>query len=144
MSPLERFKRPDKKNALSLLEASNDEMKFTLKMEPSEASATTIIRNIYESFRMLGDTLLILRGIGSHDHLRPINELMTLKVETKRPIRTIENLRQFRHNINYYGYRPKLSELMDVIEIAKACFKPIYTEIKRQILSDNSNAKNIG
>ena len=45
MSPLERFKKPDKKNAQSLIEASKREIEFTLKIESSEESATTIIRN---------------------------------------------------------------------------------------------------
>jgi len=137
MSPLERFKRPDAKNAQSLIEASKKEIEFTIKIKQTEESATTIIRNVYESFRMLGDALLVLKGIESHDHLRPIKELLKLKVSTTRPIGTIENLRQLRHNLNYYGYRPKLSEALDAIEIAKSCFNPLFKEIVKQI--DNRN-----
>jgi len=54
-----RYKRPDKKNALSLAEAAQRELNFTLKLELNEESASTIIRNIYESFRMLGDAILV-------------------------------------------------------------------------------------
>ena len=133
MSPLDRFKRPDKKNALSIVDAAKREMAFTLKIKSSEESATTIIRNIYESFRMLGDAMLILKGIESKDHIRPIKELVKLNVNTKRPLGSIENLRQLRHNLNYYGYRPKLSELFDVIDVANACFEPLNKEILKQI-----------
>ncbi len=33
MSPLERFKRPDAKNAQSLIEASKKEIEFTIKIK---------------------------------------------------------------------------------------------------------------
>ena len=124
-----RYKRPDKKNALSLIEAAKREMNFTLKLEINEESGPTIVRNIYESFRMLGDALLISKGIESDDHIAPINELLKIIVETKRPINSIDNLRRFRHNINYYGYKPSLIEIKDAISIAQSCFEPLYKEV---------------
>ena len=54
-----RYKRPDKKNALSLLEAARKDLKFTFTIKVSEDSGSTIIRNIHNSFRMLGDSLLV-------------------------------------------------------------------------------------
>jgi len=128
-----RFKRPDKKNALSLLDASKREMEFALKLKVDEYSGSTIVRNIYESFRMLGDALLISKGIQSEDHLMPIRELIKLNVETKRPISLLDNLRIFRHNINYYGYNPKLSEVNDTLSLANACFKPLYKKVLEEI-----------
>lgn len=127
-----RHRRPDKKNAQSLLEAAKREMDFTLSIQPSEASASTIIRNIYECFRMLGDVLLLIKGIESEDHITPINELLSIKVETKRPILLIGSLRTLRHNINYNGYKPCIAELNDVLSIAKECFMPLYSEIKKK------------
>lgn len=128
-----RYKRPDKKNALSILDAAKRDMKFTLTIKLSASSATTIVRNIYESFRMLGDALLVAKGISSTDHLMPIRELMKIKVKTKRPIQLINNLRRLRHNINYYGYRPNLEEVKDVISIAKNCFEPLHKQIIKKI-----------
>ena len=75
---------------------------------------------------MLGDALLIAQGIKSEDHILPIRELLKLKVKTSRPIYLIDNLRRLRHNINYYGYSPKLVEVVDVVSIAKSCFKPLF------------------
>lgn len=128
-----RYKRPDKKNALSIVEAAKRDMKFTLSIKPTEESSATIIRNIYECFRMLGDALLVSKGIKSEDHITPINELLKIKVETKRPINIIDNLRKLRHNINYYGYKPKLIEVEDTISIAKNCFEPLLNAIKNKI-----------
>jgi len=124
-----RYKRPDKKNALSIVNAAKRDMEFTLSLKPTEEAGATIVRNIYESFRMLGDALLVSKGIKSGDHIAPIKELLNLKVSTPRPINSIENLRQLRHNINYYGYYPKLVEVEDVISIAKNCFKPLLNAV---------------
>lgn len=124
---------PDKKNALSLVEASKKQIGFTLKLKPSEESGPTIVRNIYESFRMLGDALLISKGIKSEDHILPMRELLKVKVKTERPINLIDNLRRFRHNINYYGYHPSLSEVYDTLSIAKSCFNPLYKEVLKII-----------
>lgn len=128
-----RYKRPDKKDALSLLQAAEHDMKFTLSLKPSADSASTIVRNIYECFRMLGDALLISKGIDSYDHIAPINELLKLNVTTNRPIRLIENLRNLRHNINYNGYNPSLIEVEDVISLAKSCFGPLKEAVKKEI-----------
>ncbi|MEA3379185.1 MAG: hypothetical protein U9Q69_06160 [Nanoarchaeota archaeon] len=128
-----RYKRPDKKNALSIIEAAKRDLKFTLTIKPCGNSASTITRNIYESFRMLGDALLVARGISSINHLMPVKELMKIKVKTKRPINLIDNLRRLRHNINYYGYKPNLEEVKDVISIAKNCFEPLYKAVLKKV-----------
>lgn len=128
-----RFKRPDKKNALSIVNAANREINFTLSLNITENSGPTIIRNIYESFRMLGDALLVKKGIESQDHLQPIKELLNLKIITPRPISIIENLRILRHNINYYGYSPKIEEVKDIISFAKECFNIISKEVLKKI-----------
>jgi len=128
-----RQKVPDNKNALSIIQASEREMKFTLTLKVTEESGATIIRNIYECFRMLGDALLVAKGINSEDHLMPIRELLQLKVNTERPIQVIDNLRRLRHNINYYGYKPTLIEVNEVISIAKIMFDPIFKEVNKKI-----------
>ena len=128
-----RIKRPDKKNALSILQAARREMEFTQSLEITEQSGSTIIRNIYECFRMLGDSLLISKGIETKDHLEPIKELTSLKVKTDRPIRLVDNLRRLRHSINYYGYKPSTEEVREAKAIAKSLFKPLESEVKRRI-----------
>lgn len=128
-----RYKIPDRKNALSIIEAAERDMKFTLTMEATEESGPTIIRNIYECFRMLGDALLLSRGIESKDHVAPIKELIKLRVETERPISLIDNLRRLRHNINYYGYKPKIAEAEDVISLAEKTFQPLSKAVKKEI-----------
>ena len=128
-----RYKRPDAKDALSLVQAAKRQMDFTLTMDPSDDSAFTIVRNIYECFRMIGDALLVKKGIESDDHLAPINELLKLKVDTLRPIFLIDNLRRLMHNVNYYGYSPKKAEADDAISIAKSCFKQLHEAVMKEI-----------
>jgi len=128
-----RYKVPDKKNALSIIEASKRDMNYTLTLKLAENSGATIVRNIYECFRMLGDALLVAKGIKSQDHIEPINELLKLKVSTPRPIYLIDNLRKLRHNVNYYGYSPKLVEVEDAISLAKSCFEPLLGAVLKEI-----------
>ena len=128
-----RYKRPDKKNALSLIEAAKRDMDFTLSVEPTEESGPTIVRNIYECFRKLGDALLIAEGIESEDHVAPIKELMKVKADTSRPISLVDNLRRMRININYYGYKPNLDEVKEAISIAQSIFKPLLKSVKEKV-----------
>ena len=128
-----RFKRPDQKNALSLVEAAERKMSFTLKLELNEDSASTIASNIYECFRMLGDALYVKLGIQDASHRESVEELLDLDVETTRPISLIKTLRFLRHNINYYGYQPKLKEVEDAISIAKACFTPLKEVVLKKL-----------
>ena len=79
-----RYKRPDKKNALSIMQAAEKDMKFILSLNPTEEASSTIIRNIYECFRMLGDALLVAKGIEAKDHVTQIKELLKLQVSTSK------------------------------------------------------------
>jgi hypothetical protein len=129
----DRVKHPDKKNALSILNAAEREMQFTLKLEITDESAFNIIRNIYECFRMLGDARLVSKGISTIDHLAPIKEIESINVKTERPVQLIESLKRLRQNINYYGYIPTKAEAEDAISIAKACFNPLLKEIRKEL-----------
>ena len=128
-----RIKHRDNKNALSIVNAAEREMQFTLKQTATEESAFNIIRNIYECFRMLGDALLVSKGIVSQDHVEQIKELEKIPVETIRPVKLIDSLRKLRHNINYYGYIPTKAEAKDAVSIAHACFYLLLKEIKRKL-----------
>ena len=130
-----RIKRPDRKDALSILNAAKMQMDFTLSMKVSEEAGFTIIRNIYECFRMLGDSLLVKQGIESQDHLEPIRALLEIQIKTERPVNIIESLRLMRHNINYYGYMPTIQEVEDAISFAKCCFYVLFEEVKKKIES---------
>ena len=128
-----RQKKPDKKKALSLLASADKEMRFTLSLPISDFSSSTIVRNIYECFRKLGDALLVSRGIEAQDLIAPIRELMRLDIETPRPLNILDNMRRTRHNINYYGYVPSEEETRSHIRIAEQLFRPVYEEVKRRV-----------
>ena len=130
---IQRYKRPDKKNASSLVQSAKKEMEYTLSLEVNENSTATIVRNVYECFRSLGDALLILKGFETTDHVAAIKELINLTVRTKRPLGILDNLRILRHNINYYGYRPKIEETIEIIDFVKDCFNPILKEVEIQV-----------
>ncbi len=128
-----KYKVPDRKNALSIIESARKTMDFTLQLPVNEQSAITIARNIYECFRSLGDALLVNKGINAEDHVLPIKEISQLQIDSQRPIALVENLRRLRHNINYYGYNPSVNEVNDGISIAKACFYKAYEKIKNEL-----------
>lgn len=130
-----RTRVPDKKNALSILEAAKGDMGYALTLKVSEKSSSTIVRNIYESFRMLGDALLKTKGLEPEKdkHIAEINELLKLKVNTSRPINLLDNLRRLRHNINYNGYKPTILETEDALSLAKGCFKPLVDAVLKEV-----------
>lgn len=131
-----RKRTPDKTKARSMVEAAVIEMKFIRTLKVSRESGATIIRGIYEDFRMLGDALLFIKGkeaIGPDHHNEMINELFTLNVKTKRPIRILNNLKSLRNNINYRGYIPTVEEVNDSLSIAEDCFEPILKEVKKEL-----------
>ncbi len=126
-----RIKKEDIKRALSLIEAAKKDIEFTLKLPVNEDSAPTIVRNVYECFRMLGEALLIAEGKIIADHKEMIARLVQLPLKLPRPLGTIDNLRLMRHRINYYGYRATVREAKYAISLAKCCFEPLYEFIKK-------------
>ena len=130
---IKRFKHSDKKNAESIISASIKQMDYTFKLESNNESAFNIIRNIYECFRMLGDALLVSRGLMPEDYVEQIIAIESLNLQTVRPIKLIDNLRRMRHNINYYGFSPKKVEADDAVSFARLCFNQVANAIKEEI-----------
>ncbi len=108
-------------------------MQFTKTLPATNEAGPTIVRNIYESFRMLGEGLLIAKGIKAEDHITQIKELTELKIQTRRPLSILDNLRRMRHNVNYYGYRPTLDEVKEVQSVAEALFDAIFQAVRKKI-----------
>jgi uncharacterized protein (UPF0332 family) len=131
-----RYKRPDKKNALSLIDAAKKRMDYTLTLEINDDSSSTIVQNIHESFRMLGDAILINKGIDPTTHIDSISEIIKLPIKASRPLQVIDNIRTLRRNVNYYGYIPSKLEAEDVVSIAKEIFPKACTIIKKQLAAD--------
>jgi hypothetical protein len=130
-----RKKVGDTAQARSMIAAAAADMSFATSLAVTEASATTIVRGVYENFRLLGNALLVADGIETSDHTEMIGALLRLKVVTSRPLPVLDNLRRLRHNINYRGYKPSVAEAEDAISIAKALFEPLNKEVLRQISS---------
>lgn len=122
----------DVPKAKSLLTAAKRDITFTATLPITEQSAPTIVRNIYESFRMLGEARLALAGIKSADHNTQLQELERLDVKTQRPLATIRTLKDLRNNINYRGYSPSIDEAQNAISLVDACFDPLYKSIKNE------------
>lgn len=125
--------RSDKKKAKSLITAAHRDNTFTQTLPITEHSAATIIRNLYECFRMLGEARLALAGIKSSDHSTQIRELLRMKVHTTRPLQAIETLKTLRHRINYDGYAPTTAQAENAKDLSKACFDACYRAVQEEI-----------
>jgi len=131
----DRARQPDIAKAMSMAEAAAKDMAFVLSLPVTEAAGPTIVRGVYENFRLLGDALLVAKGIQTVEHTEMIGALMQLRVKTSRPLRVLDNLRKLRHDVNYRGYRPTLDEIEDAIAIAKSLFEPLKRVVLVQIKS---------
>lgn len=138
---IKRIKHSDKKNAESIIEASIKQMSYTLKLESNDESAFNIIRNIYECFRMLGDALLVSRGLVSEEHIEQIIAIENMNLKTARPIKLIDSLRRMRHNINYYGFSPKKNDADDAVSFAKLCFNQVVNAVKKEIQKNKAEKR---
>ncbi len=131
-----RQRTPDKFKAKSMIEAAELEMNFIKTLKPSRESGATMIKGIYESFRKLGEALMLIRGkepVGLGQHNTTINELILLNASTKRPIQVLNILKKTRNDVNYEGYIPSIEEIEDALSISEACFKPILERIKEEL-----------
>ena len=128
-----RIKRPDYKEATSIALEAERQMNYTLSLQVNDLSAFTIVRNIYESFRMLGEAILLKKGIRPIDHINSINELLKLELKTSKSLNILENLRKLRHNINYYGYKANIYDAKESVSFAKNCFNELLKKINEII-----------
>ncbi|HLC84977.1 MAG TPA: hypothetical protein VJH22_04245 [Candidatus Nanoarchaeia archaeon] len=135
-----RVRAPDPSHARSLVEASKQEMAFLETLPKKIDAGSTLIRGIYENFRRLGMALLLLDGITTQNHETAIKRLIDLpKMNTTRPLRTLDQLRKLRHDINYQGYQPTQADLNEAVSIKNACWKPLYEEVSKRVSDSIKN-----
>jgi isopenicillin N synthase-like dioxygenase len=130
-----RKRVPDKAKVKSMLQAAEMEIKFIKTIKPTKESASSVVRNVYEACRMLGDALLSVRGKEATGIDHPnimIQELFTLKVTTKRPIQILLNLKTLRRRVNYQGYITSIEEAKNALQITNDCFKPLLEAVKKE------------
>lgn len=133
----DRSRFPDLVKAKSMIDAAEKDMKYVMSLLPSLEGGSTIIRGIYENFRALGDSLLVVKGIETADHKGMIQELMSLKVKADRPLGALDSLRRLRHDINYRGYIPSLDEVEEARSLSKSLFVPILKEVRIKLSGMN-------
>jgi hypothetical protein len=124
---------PDRRLALAMLEMAEVEMAYALGQERTEEAAMTLFRAIYESFRAVGNALLVNRGIESDDHVSQIDEVIALGIPTERPLVLLQEYRTTRHDLNYHGIKPTMAQFMDFMDFADRCWKPVLREAKKKV-----------
>lgn len=130
---MKRIKTPDLTKAMSMTVAADADMRYILSLPPKEEGGATIIRGIYENFRLLGDALLVGEGIETDEYTLMIQRLLELSVSTTRPLGILDNLRKLRHDINYRGYRPAIEEIEDARDIANKLFGALKNEVLKRL-----------
>ena len=119
-----------------MVAAATRDMGVMDKITSIENAGSTIIRGVYENFRMLGDAVLTAQGgeeMGTHHHREMIAVLTKLPVKSDRSILVLQKLRKLRHKINYEGYIPEEEEVKYVISVKKALWKPVLDAVKKQV-----------
>ena len=135
----DRARTPDVQKALTLIAAAEQDMKYVLSLPIRVEGAATIIRGIYENFRMLGEAMLVVKGVETTEHTLMIKQLTELNLIATRPLGVLDNLRRLRHDINYRAYRPSMAELEESLSIAQALFEPVRKEVLKQILTNRTD-----
>lgn len=133
-----RRRVPDFAKARSILAAAKIDMGFVESMAVSRKSSQSIVRGIYEDFRMLGDALLAAQGFeasGPDHHEEMIDALVRLQVKAPRPLMLLHEIRKLRHRVNYGGYVPSEEEARYVLSIKEALWKSVLAEAERIILN---------
>ncbi len=124
--------RPDKAKARSLLSAAAQDIRTAQELTIRKHTARTVVRNIYEAFRMLGEARLALAAIKSGDHDTQLQEVLRLEIHTTPPLRNLEHLKQLRHAINYKGYQPESEEVREALLLAQLVFPVCLQAVTRE------------
>ena len=131
-----RKRVPDINKAASMLEAAQVDIRFLETLPVNQQSGQSIIRGIYENFRLLGEAYLAVQGLepaGADHHKQVINALLKLNINAEKSVLVLDELRKLRHSINYDGYIPSLKEIEYVISIKKALWIPVFKEVKKMV-----------
>lgn len=126
--------RKDLPYARSLVAAARIDMTYLSSLAVTDDSVITVVRGVYENFRMLGKALLVARGtVVIDDHKESIAALLVLDVSLKRPLGSLDSLRILRHAVNYRGFVPSVAQALDALELARDCFDDLATNVEKEI-----------
>jgi len=120
------------KTPFKLITTAKDDFNYTLNLNLTKNSTNTIVRNLYESFRMLGEALLLNKDIKTLDHIKQIDELIRLNMMDA-DLELLFDLQELRHNINHKGHKATINQAKDVLNFSRFYFEPVFIEVEERL-----------
>ncbi len=128
-------KTPDKKQAMSLLESSENNANEILKIDLSEKNAQIVFREMYESIRQLGDAAWNILGYVAENHevtLEVLKESEKLSAEQKNELNWLSRFKNIRNDLNYRGFKITREQAKEIVEFWNKVGKFILEELKEK------------
>ncbi len=112
-----RKRSPDMKQADTLIDAANERASIAKAIPLSEKSATTILSELYESFKNLGNARWWVLGYKPTKDAHVVSMLIISKAQIAHAykVQNIDRFRQLRNKANYDGYRVTLGEAKEIL-----------------------------
>lgn len=128
-----RKRSQDKPRVRSLLEAAGKTMDAVQEMPLTDATATIVFRETYESIRQLGDARWWLAGYEPKDHEVSMEILKTEKIRNSAKLAGLDRFRMIRNEANYSGYHVPKAVAEEILEFWEECGTDILRNIKKDL-----------
>ncbi|MBI2558891.1 hypothetical protein HYW20_06215 [Candidatus Woesearchaeota archaeon] len=121
----------DTELAKSLITESYKILKVIKELNPSDANATLLMRECYESFRQICEAIAVYKGYKIYSH-EAITAFIAEILNEKEIAESFDRYRKIRNSINYYGTPISLAETQKaLVEIPK-----FIDDLKKKYLFD--------
>lgn len=128
-----RNRQKDIERVKSMIDSAERNAKVVENIELTEASATLIFREMYESIRQLGDAKWWLLGYEPSNHEVSMEILKEFDIKEKLKLNSLERFKKIRHDINYRGFRATISQSKDILDFWNKCAVEIVSKLKKEL-----------
>ncbi len=129
-----RRRSPDKEKVRSMIESSTITMNVVRAIPLTDASATLIFREAYESIRQLGDARWWLRGYEPRNHEVSMEILQEMDITEKVRLNHLGRFKKIRNDANYRGFKVSMAQAQEILEFWDVCSADIIAQLQKELL----------
>ena len=130
-----RRRTPDREKIKSMIESSLATMSVVKTIPLTDASATLIFRESYESIRQLGDARWWLLGYEPQNHEVSMNILKEMNLHEKSKLNHLNRFRIIRNDVNYRGFKVTTAQAQEIQGFWETCSTEIISFLQQELNS---------
>ncbi len=123
----------DRRKVRSMVQAAQENADILKSIPLTDATATLLFRETYESIRQLGDALWWSKGYEPRNHDVSMEILRHVAIKESVLLNHLPRFKSIRNDANYRGYKVTLAQAREIRDFWERCGQELAAQLLKEL-----------